>query len=132
MKLYFGSTSSLISTLLLVVFGIFFGLVLSRRSTITHWGWLVLAMFFLGLFMSMMSGMKDGMGTAASLIPNNHWSMLVLCVLGGLAFLVALITLFVRRQDFWQISFYILSGIIIVKVLITEGIRIADFFRHLT
>lgn len=130
LKLYFGNSSTIISTLLIIVFGMFFGMVMAKRSTITHWGILVLLMFFLGLFMSMMSGMKDGMGTASSIIPMNHWTMTVLCVLGGLAFLIAIVTLFVRKQDFWQISFYILSSIIIVKVLLTEGIRIVNLIKH--
>lgn len=132
LKLFFGSTYSTISTFLIIAFGVFFGIVMAKRVSITHWGWLVLIVFFVGLAMSMMSGFKDGMGTANSLIPNNHWSMTVLCILGGLAFVAGIISLFVRKQDFWQISFFILSGIIIVKTLLTEGYRIADYFSKLT
>lgn len=129
LKLYFGSTNSIISTLLIVVFGIFFGIVLAKRNSITHWGLLVLILFFLGLFMSIMSGMKDGMGTPASLIPNNHWMMAALCILGGLVFLIGIITLFIRKQDFWQVSFFMISGIIIIKILLTEGFRIANLLK---
>jgi hypothetical protein len=130
LKLYFGSIPSTISTVLVIIFCVFFGLVMNKRTQITHWGILVLLMFLLGLFMSMMSGFKDGTGTPNPVIPNNHWGMTVLCILGGIAFLVAIVALFVRKQDFWQISFYILSSVIIVKTLLTEVIRIVAAFRH--
>ncbi len=131
LKLYFGSINSSISTLLIVAFGILFWQVLQRRENIQKWGVLVLVLFFMGLFMSMMSGMKDGMGTPASLIPDKSVVMLVLCILGGLAMLVGIITLFIRRQAFWQISFYILSFIIIAKTVVTEGYRIFDYFKRI-
>ena len=65
LKLYFGSVFSTISTLLATVFVVFLALVAPRRDSITHWGTLVLVLFFLGLAMSIMSGMRDGIGTAA-------------------------------------------------------------------
>lgn len=129
LKLYFGSVSSMISTVLILVFAVFFGVVMTRRSSITHWGILVLLVFMTGLFMSIMSGTKDGIGSASSVIPSNHWSMAALCILGGLSFLIAIIALFVRRQDFWQICFYTLSAVIIIKILLTEGYRVYSLFK---
>ena len=127
LKLYFGSVFSTISTLLAVAFAVFFALVTARRASISHWGLLTLAMFILGLLMSMMSGMKDGMGSAASVIPNKHWMMTILCILGGLAFVSGLLALIVRNQVFWQVSFYLMSAIIILKVLLTEAYRIVHY-----
>ncbi len=129
LKLYFGSVFSTISTLLAVTFTVFFVLVTARRVCINHWGLLTLAMFLLGLLMSMMSGMKDGMGSPASIIPNKHWVMTALCVLGGLAFLSGLLALIIRNQSFWQVSFYLLSAIIILKVLLTEAYRIVHYLN---
>lgn len=131
LKLYFGSTNTIISTLMIIIFCVFFGLIVARRSSISHWGILVLVMFFFGLFMSFISGMKDGMGTAASLIPQKHLMMTVLCILGGLAFLAGIAAIFVRRQEFWQVSFFILSLIIIIKILLTEGFRVFYYIKHL-
>lgn len=127
LKLYFGSVFSAISTLLAIAFTVFFVLVTARRESISHWGLLTLVMFFLGLIMSMMSGMKDGMGSPASVIPMKHWLMTALCVLGGLAFLSGLLALIIRNQAFWQVSFYLLSAIIILKVLLTEVYRIVHY-----
>jgi hypothetical protein len=131
-KLYFGSVASTISTILILLFGLFFGLATARRSSVTFWGILVLVMLLLGLFMSIMSGLKDGMATASQLIPKGHWSMAVLSILGGLAFLVGIAAIFVRNQAFWQVCFYVLSSIVIVKTLLTEGIRLAHYFTHLS
>ena len=123
-KLFFGSTSATISTILVVVFGLLFGFFLAKRSTINHWGLLVLCVFLIGLFMSIMSGMRDGIAGTSPLFPASGWISIVLSIGGALAFLIAIITLFVRKQDFWQLSFFMLSGIIIVKTIIVELSRI--------
>lgn len=129
LKLYFGSISSIISSLQIVFFGVFFWLVTERRTNISKWGILVLIVFFFGLFMSMMGGMKDGMGTPVSVIPEKHWAMAVLCILGGLAFLAGIAAIIIRKQMYWQISFYLLSAIIILKVVVTEGYRIYTYLK---
>lgn len=134
LKLYFGSVFSTISTVLATVFAVFLALVAPRRDSITHWGSLVLVLFFLGLAMSIMSGMRDGIGTATPLIPNKHWLVTVLCVLGGLAFLTGGAALFVHNQAFWQVSFYVLSAITILKTILKtilmEVFRIAQYVRR--
>jgi hypothetical protein len=129
LKLYFGSVFSTISTLLAVIFTVFFALVTARRASISHWGLFTLAMFILGLLMSMMSGMKDGMGSPSSVIPVKHWVMTALCVLGGLAFLSGLLALIIRNPSFWQVSFYLMSAIIVLKVLLTEIYRIVHYLN---
>jgi len=126
-KLYFGSVSAAISTLLALAFAVFFALVTARRTGITHWGLLTLAVFILGLAMSMMSGMKDGMGTPEAILPSKHWVTIALSVLGGLCFLMGVLALIVRKQAFWQLSFYLLSSVIILKVVLTEAFRIIDY-----
>ena len=126
-KLYFGNVNTIISTLLVAAFAVFFSLVTRNRANISHWGIFTLVMFFLGLAMSMMSGMKDGMGTAASILPSKHWITIVLMVAGGLGFLSGLLALIIRNQAYWQASFYILSSIIIVKVILTESFRIIHY-----
>lgn len=128
-KLYFSSVSSIISMVLIIGFAIFFGLVNMRRGSINHWGVLVICIFFLGLSMSFLSGMKDNINTASAVIPANNWAMIILSILGGLAFMVGIATIFVRRQNFWQISFYTLSAVIMIKIAITEGYRIFTYIR---
>lgn len=126
-KLYFGNTLSIISTILVVLFILIFVFVSTRQSSISHWGLLVLLILILGLSMSIISGVRDGIGTPNSMISSQHIVMTVLSVLGGLAFLIGLIALFYRKQEFWQIGFYMLSAIIIIKVIVTEGFRIIHY-----
>lgn len=124
LKLYFGNTTSIISTILVIVFAILFGFVVVKKDVISHWGLLVLAIFFIGLFMSIMSGTRDGIAGPTPLFPASGWISIALSIGGALAFLMAIISLFKRSQDFWQLSFYILSGIIIAKTILVEVARI--------
>jgi hypothetical protein len=127
LKLYFGNVPTIISTLLAAAFAVFFALVTAHRASITNWGILTLVVFFLGLAMSILSGVKDGVGTIASIIPAKHWVMIVLSILGGLCFLSGLLAIIIRNRAFWQVSFYLLSSLIIVKVLLTESFRIVEY-----
>ena len=129
MKLYFGSNLRRISTLLILVFFASFTYFSQTQTDTTRWGFPVFLMFALGLSMSIVSGFRDGMGKPASLIPVKHKVMTLLCLLGGVAFLVGIIALFYHRQDFLKLCFYTLSGIILVKVLITESFRIQNRSR---
>lgn len=129
LKLYFSDVSTIISTVLIIGFGVFFGIVTGKRNNISHWGILVLVLFFVGLAMSMMSGMKDNISTPSALIPNKHWAMTLLSILGGLAFVVGIIMLIIRRQNFWQFGFYMLSAIIIAKTVMVEVYRIIMYIR---
>lgn len=128
-KLYFSSVPSIISTVLIIGFVIFASMVNVRSRSINHWGVLVICIFFLGLLMSFLSGTKDNINTASAVIPPNNWAMIILSILGGLAFIVGIATIFVRRQNFWQIGFYTLSAIIIIKIVITECYRILTYIR---
>jgi MFS family permease len=124
LKLYFSKATDIISLILIIGFSVLFGVVNSRREGIQGWGKLVIVAFFVGLFMSMVSGMRDGMSTPAAVFPNNNWACILLSILGGLAFVVGVIALIIRKQNFWQISFYMMSGIIIVKTVLVEVYRI--------
>jgi hypothetical protein len=129
LKLYFSKTTDVISLVLIIGFAIFFGIVNARREGIEGWGKLVVVVFFVGLFMSIMSGMRDGMSTPSAVFPNNNWACILLSILGGLAFLFGIVSIIIRKQNFWQVSFYMLSLIIIVKTLVVEIYRIALYIK---
>lgn len=128
-KLYFSKPTDIISLMLIIGFSVFFGIVTARRSGIQNWGLLVLCVFFIGLLMSMMSGMRDGMATPSAVFPNNSLITTILCILGGLAFIFGIAAIFFRSQGFWQVSFYALSTIIIAKVLMVEVFRIVLYIK---
>jgi hypothetical protein len=129
LKLYFSSFPSILSTVLIVGFGVFFSLVSARRGSINHWGVLVICVFFLGFLMSLMSGFKDGVNTSSALIPPKSLMMTVLTILGALAFVVGIAALIIRKQNIWQIEFYLLSAIILIKTVLVEVYRIFAFIR---
>lgn len=129
MKLYYSTLPSIISTVLIIGFGAFFCIVNARRGNISHWGTIVLCMFLLGLLMSIMSGMKDYINTASAVIPTNSWMMKVLSILGALAFAVGIAAIILRKQTIWQVEFYVLSAIILVKTVIVEVSRILAYIR---
>lgn len=131
LKLYLSGISNIISTLLIIGFGVLFGMTTARRNGINHWGVLVLVVFFTGLLMSMMSGMKDNMSTPTAIFQTGSMSMIILCILGGLCFIIGIIMIFLRRQDFWQIGFYMLSSIIIIKILLVESIRVITYLNKI-
>jgi|GEM_PF-5401954 len=129
-KLYFSAPWNLVSTIALLVFFLFFGWIVSKNSNITNWASLVLIVFFYGMFLSFLSGMKDGIGSPNSVIPMQGWEMTSLCLLGAVAVVVGAVSLFFRRAGVWQISFYLISGVVIVKTILTEGIRILHYFQN--
>ncbi len=129
LRLYFGSLYATVSTLLAAVFAAFFTIVVTRRGDITRWGLLTLFMFILGLAMAMMSGMKDGMSSPASVIPMKHWVAIALSVLGGVGMLLGVLALIIRSQGFWRAGFYALSAVVIVKLIMTEIFRIVRYLR---
>lgn len=131
LKLYFGSLPSLISTALIVGFAVFFGFALAGRGSIAHWGLLLLIMLVLGFAMSIVSGIKDGAGSASAVVPAKHWTMTVLSVLGVLALLTGAVSLFIRKQSFWRTGFFILASIVIAKTLLTEILRVVHYAKHL-
>ena len=126
-QLYFGSVPSILSTLLFLGFGVFFGVTLSKNAQIKHWGRVTLVVLLVGIVMSALSGTKDAVGTPTALFAMDSFVFIAASVLGGLAVLLGIITLFVRRQRFWQVAFYATSGIIILKTLLVEIARIAAF-----
>ncbi len=129
MKLYFSNLSNIISTVLILGFGVFFCIVYAKRGNISHWGLLVACLFFLGLLMSIMSGMKDNISTATALIPAGSWLMTVLSVLGALGFVIAIAALIFRKQNVWQFEFYLLSAVILLKTVMVELYRILQLLH---
>lgn len=125
-KLFFSSGFSIVSTILTVVFIVIFSIVMSQRTNITHWGLLVFVIFVLGLSMSLISGFRDDMGSKTPVISSSP-VMLILCLLGASAMITGIVMLIRRNTKACEIGFYLLSSIIIVKLVLTEGFRIIKY-----
>ena len=127
LSLYFGSASAIISTIQIIVFAVVLALAIRNNSRIQHWGRMTAFLLLFGISMSALSGMKDAVGTPEGLFPVGGFVFIAASVLGSIGVLVGLVTLFVRRQRFWQVAFYATAGIIILKVLLVEVARITAF-----
>ncbi|MBZ9609055.1 hypothetical protein G9F73_014725 [Clostridium estertheticum] len=128
-QLYFGKIESIISSICIIAFIIYVGWIFTHRDIYNKWGKASLILLIFGTFMSAMAGTRDGIGLAGGFSPNGIL-FISLCVLGGLAFLLGFISLickFMGRTAFFKVSFYALSLIIIIKIVIVESNRIAEF-----
>jgi hypothetical protein len=128
-ELFFADVFTVISTALAFGFIVFFSSIVINNKQIEHWGWFVFLMLLLGLAMSIMSGMKDHVGTPEAIFSAGSKVILMSSILGGLAFLVGILSLIIRKQDFWRIAFFAVSGIIIIKILLVETSRIIIHLR---
>lgn len=126
--LYFSSPFTVISTVLIILFAAMFSIVTVKRTRIHHWGSLVAVLFFVGLSMSVLSGFRDKMGSASALFSSGA-ILALLCILGGAAMLTGILMIFLRKKNVWMIGFYILSSIIIVKVILTETVRMLHYIH---
>lgn len=129
LKLYFGNIPTILSTVTIIGFGLFFKDVITKDVNLVDWKKVALLLLLLGFIMSAMGGAKDYSGgePAIEFVPTNM-IMIALSVLGVLAILLGVVSLFVRNESFYRFTFYGLSSIIIIKVLIVEFTRIIKHF----
>jgi hypothetical protein len=57
--------------------------------------------------------------------------MTVLSILGVLAFIVGIAAIIIRKQSVWQVEFYVLSAIILVKTVVVEVYRVIAYIKRL-
>lgn len=133
LKLYFGSTVSTVTTLLLLVMLGFIGCSVYHRSTVTGWGRRTLLLLVLGLVICCFAAARDGLdktiqnaidgSCAPGLFPLFSIPTLAGCVGAGLILLAAIATLFTKSQQMREAWFYILSGGVLLKCVTVEIAR---------
>lgn len=134
MKLYFGSFSSISSTILIAGILVYIGNTAEKRSEINSWGKKIALLALWGLLICIFASTRDryvqsvqaamdpkvlpGVFTADSI-------QSVLCSIGGavIAF-SSLSSIFVKKQGYRKAMFFILSASIIFKVLVIEISRL--------
>lgn len=106
----------------------------SRREKVEKWGRYVALLWGFGLFICCLAATRDnyylsvqnmidsstqvGLFTVSSIQSN------ICCILGGLNFLIGLLTLIIRKQNWRKVFFFILSADVIIKIFIIELSRI--------
>lgn len=127
--LYFGSISRVLSSGLILSAVIFMVYTFSQREI--QWGRTFTVLFFLGLFLSIMSGTRDGIGTAGG-FPTQGKLFIALCGLGILGFIVgiaALLSKFFNTTIIFQYGSYLLMAVIVVKTFLVEAYRISQLLK---
>lgn len=126
LKLYFGNVANFISTCLLLTFFVIFIKVIKTNPADVDWKKMSVFMFAFGILLSATGGIKDTVSSNPAITFGTlNTPFILLCILGGLATILGIIALVIRRESALQRNlFYLLSFIIVVKTVILEGQRI--------
>ena len=128
-KLYFGSIPAILSTILFVVFVVFFIKTVKKPDVDKKWKKAAIITVLMGTAMSAFSGIKDTLGdTMAVSFEQMNLPLAILCILGGIALIMGVIAIFCRKEKLCKGIFFSLSVIILAKTIVVEVLRIADYF----
>ncbi len=125
--LYLGNIKNVISTALLCACGIYGVNTLSASSDDVDWKKSALIMFGFGMLLSAASGVKDSTTDKSKVVVSfqkPNVTLITLSALGGAGIIFIIASFIINKETFSQIAFYILFGIIIVKTIIVESLRI--------
>lgn len=134
MNLYFGNVTSTISTILVIGILIFIGTTIAKQKKTKLWGKQIAILAIWGLLVCIVVALRDKyhLSVQASIdtkiLPGLFTIESIqstLCCLGGavIAF-CSISSIFIRRQDYRKVMFFILSGTILFKILVIELSRI--------
>ena len=127
-KLYFGNVPSILSTILFLVFVVFFIRTMKKTDGDRKWKKASIITVLMGTAMSALSGIKDSVADAMAVsFEQMNPPLAILCALGGIALLIGVVAAFCKKEKINKGLFYALSMIIIVKTFIVEVLRIADY-----
>ena len=128
-KLYFGNVPSFLSTILFLVFVVFFIKTMKKTDGEKKWKKAAIITVLMGTAMSALSGIKDSVAdTMAVSFEQMNPPLAILCALGGIALLIGVVAAFCKKEKINKGLFYTLSFIIIAKTIIVEALRITAYF----
>ena len=129
LNLYFGNVPSILSTILFLVFVVFFIKTVKKPDGGTKWKKAAIITVLMGTAMSALSGLKDSFaGTMAISFEQMNLPLAILCTLGGMALLMGVVAVFCKKEKINKGLFYALSLIIVAKTIVVEVLRIKAFF----
>ena len=128
LNLYLGNVPSILSTILFLVFVVFFIKTTKKTGGERKWKKAAIITVLMGTAMSALSGIKDSMAdTMAVSFEQMNVPLAILCALGGLALLMGIIAICSKKDKINKGIFYALSMIILAKTILVEVLRIADY-----
>ena len=134
MKLYFGNAPSIISTLLIIGIFIYVGITIAKQKEIKSWGKRIAILALWGLLVCIFVATRDGYdlsvqasmstGVLPGLFPLNSIQSSLCCIGGAIIAFCSLSSIFVRKQGYRKVMFFILSATILLKTLVIELSRV--------
>ena len=127
-KLFFGNVPSFLSTIMFLVFVVFFIKTMKKTDGEKKWKKAAIITVLMGTAMSALSGIKDSVAdTMAVSFEQMNPPLAILCALGGIALLIGVVAAFCKKEKINKGLFYTLSFIIIAKTIIVEALRITAY-----
>ena len=118
-NLYFGNVPSILSTILFLVFVVFFIKVLKKTDGDRKWKKAAIITVLMGTAMSALSGLKDSAADTMTIsFEQMNLPLAILCALGGMALLMGVMAVICKKEKFNKGLFYALSFIIIAKTIV--------------
>ena len=101
-----------------------------QRKEVKHWGYRLLGLFTIGLLLCIVAAMRDQYHLSVialndpsqepGLFLANGFQSTSCMILGGVNMLILLLALFIKKPDFRKTMYWILSTVIIMKLLLIE------------
>lgn len=133
-QLYLETPLKIGSLLLLLGLGAFITVSLIQRESVARWGWRILLLAALGLWLCCLVATRDGYhlsvqnafdgSVAAGLFTIQSVQSIICCICGGIIFLGGISAIFVQNQTYRFGVFTVLSAAFLVKMLTVEVSRI--------
>ena len=128
-NLYFGNMPSILSTILFLVFVVFFIKTLKKPDGDRKWKKAAIITVLMGTAMSALSGLKDSSADPMAIsFEQMNLPLAILCAMGGVALLMGIVAVFCKKENVNKGLFYALSFIILAKTIVVEALRIAVYF----
>lgn len=132
--LYFGNFIILLSSLAVFGIWIYAFFAISKHKNIENWGRRVFILVVWGLLLCILVAIRDNyhlsvQSSMDSTISPGTFTIdsiqsTLCCVGGALIAFCSISSLFIRKQKYWKIMFFVLTATIVVKTLIIEVSRI--------
>lgn len=133
-KLYFGDTTAIATTLMILALVVFIGYTVVNRGSVQHWGMRALLLLAFGLVVCCFAAARDGLdktiqfsidgSCAARLFPLVSIPTVVGCI-GALVIIASAIALLiVNSQQAKELCFWFMASGVAVKIVVVEIARV--------
>lgn len=134
MKLYFGNTTTTITTLMILCLLGFIGYTIFQRANILYWGRRTLFALVFGLVICCFAAARDGLdktiqhtidgSCAPGIFPLLSIPNLIGCIGAAIIIIAAIATPIAKSQAACEVWFYFMSGGALLKIVVMEVSRI--------